>query len=240
MLTKFRPLFRHEGVYAGLNRLGGRRVQYKYHPHFRDNRAAMCTTTIFQIENFLTPADLKDYGIAPMPKYDEARKLLHAHPGPFQHYVGSSTVPEEDLPMMGAVMADFGNELGTSTTPITIPHSYKYLQNQESVIMLDLVYRRSRWRQHSSTPQNTPCSEKCAALFRLAKIQWPRLIRLSRRYGKPAPKSLTRGSPISTIDTPIHKTAEMYCPGRQAEVLPPGDAFYSDLQIASSKKSSGG
>ncbi|NLW74268.1 MAG: hypothetical protein GX057_05165 [Clostridiales bacterium] len=115
---------------------------------FSENRAAMCTTMIYQIENFLTPSGFEsDYGIAPMPKYDEAQENYYTH---IQDQLSVmsivATVPEDDLPMMGAVM-----ELISAMSYKYVYNayyntalSYKYLQNQESVIMLDLVYRSIR------------------------------------------------------------------------------------------------
>lgn len=112
---------------------------------FSDNHAAMCTTMIYQIENFLTPSGFEgDYGIAPMPKYDENQESYYTH---IQDQLSVmsivSTVPEDDLPMMGAVM-----ELISAMSYKYVYNayyktalSYRYLQNPESVVMLDLIYR---------------------------------------------------------------------------------------------------
>lgn len=142
-------LFRNEGVYS-VGSTGSEDGAYSTNiiRIFSENRAAMCTTMIYQIENFLTPRGFEgDYGIAPMPKYDEAQENYYTH---IQDQLSVmsvvSTVSEEDLPMMGAVM-----ELISAMSYRYVYNayyntalSYKYLQNQESVVMLDLIYRSIR------------------------------------------------------------------------------------------------
>jgi hypothetical protein len=108
----------------------------------------MCTTIVYQLESFLTPSGFAgSYGIAPMPKYDEAQENYHTH---IQDQLSVmsvvATVPENELPMIGAVMeaiSAYSYEYVYNAYYKTAL-SYKYLQNEQSVIMLDLIYRSIR------------------------------------------------------------------------------------------------
>ncbi len=111
---------------------------------FSSGNAAMCTTMIFQIENFLTPNNFADdYGIVPMPKYDEAQQDYFTHVQDQLSVIGVvSTVNEADLPMMGAVLEVLSEESYKTIYPAYYKTalSYKYLQNEQSIEMLDLIY----------------------------------------------------------------------------------------------------
>ncbi len=115
---------------------------------FSDNRAAMCTTMIFQLENFLTPRGFEsDYGIAPMPKYNEDQENYYTH---IQDQLSVmsiiATAQADDLAMLGAVMEAISafSYKHVYNAYYKTALSYKYLQNEESVAMLDLIYRSIR------------------------------------------------------------------------------------------------
>lgn len=112
--------------------------------HFNDKRAAMCTTMIFQIENFLTPNNFDgDYGIAPIPKYDAAQADYYTHVQDQLSVIGIvSTVAENDREIIGTFMEKLAEQSYEHVYPAYYENalSYRYLQNEQSVEMLDLIY----------------------------------------------------------------------------------------------------
>ncbi len=113
--------------------------------HFNDKRAAMCTTMIFQIENFLTPNNFDgEYGIAPIPKYDENQDEYYTHVQDQLSVMGMvATVSEDDREIIGTVMEKISEQSYANVYPAYYENalSYRYLQNEESVEMLDLIYQ---------------------------------------------------------------------------------------------------
>jgi hypothetical protein len=82
-----------------------------------------------------------------MPKYDEAQENYYTH---IQDQLSVmsvvATVPETDLPMIGAVMEAISalSYKYVYNAYYKTALSYKYLQNEQSVVMLDLIYRSIR------------------------------------------------------------------------------------------------
>lgn len=110
---------------------------------FDEGRAMMVTCMIGKIETNLREY-AGDYGILPMPKYDINQKNYRTC---VQDQVSGFgvpvTVPEDDLAMLGAVLECLGSESYKTVVDAYYDTalSYKYLNNAESVVMLDLTYR---------------------------------------------------------------------------------------------------
>lgn len=111
---------------------------------FSENKAAMCTTTIYKIESYLTPRNFESsYGIAPIPKYDENQSEYYTHVQDQLSVIGVvSTVSGDDVAMMGAVLDKIAEQSYKHVYPAYYKSalSYKYLQDAQSVEMLDLIY----------------------------------------------------------------------------------------------------
>ena len=138
-------LFNNEGVYSvGSTSAEDGSDDTVIISHFNDSRAAMCTTMIFQIENFLTPNNFDDeYGIAPIPKYDENQTEYYTHVQDQLSVIGIvATVDEKDREIIGTVMEKLSEQSYEHVYPAYYENalSYRYLQNEESVQMLDLIY----------------------------------------------------------------------------------------------------
>ena len=138
-------LFNNEGVYSvGSTSAEDGSDDTVIISHFNDSRAAMCTTMIFQIENFLTPNNFDDeYGIAPIPKYDENQTEYFTHVQDQLSVIGIvSTVAENEREIIGTVMEKLSEQSYASVYPAYYEKalSYRYLQNEQSVEMLDLIY----------------------------------------------------------------------------------------------------
>lgn len=138
-------LFRNEGVYC-VGKTGTEDGSDKtvIISQFAAGNTAMCTTMIFQIENYLTPNNFEpEYGIAPIPKYNENQEDYYTHIQDQLSVMGVvATVSQDDLPMMGAVMECIAEQSYKYIYPAYYENalSYKYLQNPQSVEMLDLIY----------------------------------------------------------------------------------------------------
>ena len=138
-------LFRNEGVYCvGKTGTADGSDKTVIISQFATGNAAMCTTMIFQIENYLTPNNFEpEYGIAPIPKYNENQEDYYTHIQDRLSVMGIvATVADSDLPMMGAVMECIAEQSYKYIYPAYYENalSYKYLQNPQSVEMLDLIY----------------------------------------------------------------------------------------------------
>lgn len=138
-------LFNNEGVYSvGSTSAEDGSDDTVIISHFNDSRAAMCTTMIFQIENFLTPNNFEDeYGIAPIPKYDKNQTEYYTHVQDQLSVIGMvSTVAENEREIVGTVMEKISEQSYENVYPAYYKNalSYRYLQNEESVVMLDLIY----------------------------------------------------------------------------------------------------
>ena len=138
-------LFRNEGVYCvGKSGTEDGSDKTVIISQFAAGNAAMCTTMIFQIENYLTPNNFEpEYGIAPIPKYDDNQEDYYTHVQDQLTVMGIvATVSQDDLPMMGAVMETIAEQSYKHVFPAYYENalSYKYLQNPQSVEMLDLIY----------------------------------------------------------------------------------------------------
>ncbi len=112
---------------------------------FAEGRCAMATTTVYHIETQLTQSGFDDdYGIVPMPKYNEEQPEYYTHIQDQLSVISIvSTVDRGDLPMMGAVMDQIACFSYKEVFPAYYETalSYRYLQNNESKIMLDLIYK---------------------------------------------------------------------------------------------------
>ncbi len=111
---------------------------------FAEGRCAMGTTTVYHIENTLTSSGFDgDYGIVPMPKYNTDQKEYYTHTQDQLSVMAIvSSVAKEDLPVMGAVMDQISFYSYQEVFPAYYETalSYRYLQNNQSKIMLDLIY----------------------------------------------------------------------------------------------------
>ena len=112
---------------------------------FSERGCAMTTTTIFMIESQLTQSGFTDdYGIVPIPKFNEEQQDYYTHTQDQLTLMGIvSTADAGALPMLGAVMDQISYFSYKEIFPAYYETalSYKYLQNYESKIMLDKIYR---------------------------------------------------------------------------------------------------
>ena len=115
---------------------------------FSEENCAMTTAMIYSIEKSLTSSGFSgDYGIVPMPKYDEDQEEYRTHVQDKLSLMAIvSNSPEEKRDMLGAVMEDTAYRSRTEVFPAYYESalSYRYLQNAESKEMLDLVYNSIR------------------------------------------------------------------------------------------------
>ena len=112
---------------------------------FAAERCAMATTTIYHIENSLTNAGFDhDYGIVPIPKFNLDQPDYYTHSQDQLSVMAIvSSVDKEDLPMMGALMDQISYYSYQEVFPAYYETalSYRYLQNNQSKIMLDKIYK---------------------------------------------------------------------------------------------------
>lgn len=109
---------------------------------FADTKAFMVTTMITKLEVSLR--DFKgEYGILPIPKFDRLQERYHTC---VQDQVSGfsvpATVPESEQEMVGATLECLASESYKTVVDAyyNTALSYKYLNNPESKIMLDLIY----------------------------------------------------------------------------------------------------
>jgi hypothetical protein len=112
---------------------------------FAEEKAAMITTTIYLIETSLTQSEFTgDYGIVPMPKFNKDQQEYRTY-SQDQLSVMSivSSADRDKLEMLGAVMDQISYYSYQEVFPAYYENalSYRYLQNLESKIMLDQIYR---------------------------------------------------------------------------------------------------
>ncbi len=112
---------------------------------FAAQRCAMATTTVYHIENSLTNAGFDhDYGIVPMPKYNQDQADYYTHTQDQLSLMAIvSSVDKDKLPMMGAVMDQIAYYSYREVFPAYYETalSYRYLQNAQSKVMLDMIYK---------------------------------------------------------------------------------------------------
>ena len=111
---------------------------------FAASKSMMATVQVFALETNVGELMEFDYGIVPMPKFDENQQNYATYVQDQVTAVGiSSSIADEDvIAMMGAVL-----ECMASESYATVVDAYyetalskKYLQNPESKEMLDLIY----------------------------------------------------------------------------------------------------
>ncbi len=114
---------------------------------FAKGNGAMCTTRLVAAEQ----ADIRDmeeqYGIVPMPKYDEAQ----AEYGTLQHdqftvYAVPATISEDKFQMVGAVLEVMASESLRTVKPAyyEIALKRKYMSDPVAWEMLDLIFNTIR------------------------------------------------------------------------------------------------
>ena len=111
---------------------------------FGNGRCLMTTSMIFNIEKTLTASGFSDeYGIVPIPKYDRDQAEYRTHTQDQLSLMAvPSTVDTATLPMIGTVMQCISYRSYNDVFPAYYETalSYRYLQNKESVDMLNLIY----------------------------------------------------------------------------------------------------
>jgi len=111
---------------------------------FASKEAAMITTMVFQIENNLRNSGFDDeYGIAPIPKYNSDQTDYYTHTQDQLTLMAIvSTAPDATLGELGAVMDRIAYQSYVDVFPAYYENalSYRYLQNNESKLMLDKIY----------------------------------------------------------------------------------------------------
>ena len=114
---------------------------------FANGNGAMCTTRLVAVEQ----GDIRDmeeqYGIVPMPKYDEVQPAY----GTLQHdqftvYAVPSTAAEDKLPLLGAVLEVMASESLRTVKPAyyEIALKRKYMSDPVAWDMLDLIFNTIR------------------------------------------------------------------------------------------------
>ena len=104
----------------------------------------MATVQVFALETNVGDLSAFDYGIAPMPKFDENQQNYATYVQDQVTGVGisSTLIDEGQISMVGAVLECMAS--GSYHTVVDAYYStalsYKYLQNPESKEMLDLIY----------------------------------------------------------------------------------------------------
>ncbi len=109
---------------------------------FVGGKVAMASMKVQALEERLRKVDF-EYSIAPLPKYDSNQENFGTY---VQDQVTIMGLPitkgESEMPMLGAVMECLADESYKQTYPAYFETalSYQYLQNQESVEMLQIIY----------------------------------------------------------------------------------------------------
>ncbi len=111
---------------------------------FANGVSMMATVQVFALETNVGDLAEFDYGIAPMPKFDENQQNYATYVQDQVTAVGiSSSIADEDtLAMLGAVLECMASESYATVVDAyySTALSYQYLQNPESKEMLDLIY----------------------------------------------------------------------------------------------------
>lgn len=111
---------------------------------FAKSGSMMATVQVFALETNVGDLAEFDYGIAPMPKFDENQESYATYVQDQVTGIGvSSSIADEDtLSMMGAVLECMASESYATVVDAyySTALSYQYLQNPESKEMLDLIY----------------------------------------------------------------------------------------------------
>ena len=111
---------------------------------FAASKSMMATVQVFALETNVGDLAEFDYGIAPMPKFDENQENYATYVQDQVTGIGvSSSISDEDtLAMMGAVLECMASESYATVVDAyySTALSYQYLQNPESKEMLDLIY----------------------------------------------------------------------------------------------------
>ena len=111
---------------------------------FAKSGSMMATVQVFALETNVGDLAEFDYGIAPMPKFDENQESYATYVQDQVTGIGvSSSIADEDtLSMMGAVLECMASESCATVVDAyySTALSYQYLQNPESKEMLDLIY----------------------------------------------------------------------------------------------------
>ena len=114
---------------------------------FAAEEGAMATVQLYALEQSIGKIDFK-YGIVPMPMFDTNQDRYYSY---VQDQVTSfgilTCTPESDLPMIGAVLDLFGYESYNRVVPEYYGRSlsYKFLKDEESQEMLDLIYETTEF-----------------------------------------------------------------------------------------------
>lgn len=111
---------------------------------FAKSGSMMATVQVFALETNVGDLGLFDYGIAPMPKFDENQENYATYVQDQVTGIGisSSIADEEKMAMLGAVLECMASESYATVVDAyySTALSYQYLQNPESKEMLDLIY----------------------------------------------------------------------------------------------------
>ncbi len=111
---------------------------------FAKSGSMMATVQVFALETNVGDLAEFDYGIAPMPKFDENQENYATYVQDQVTGIGvSSSIADEDtLAMMSAVLECMASESYATVVDAyySTALSYQYLQNPESKEMLDLIY----------------------------------------------------------------------------------------------------
>ena len=111
---------------------------------FASSKSMMATVQVFALETNVGDLAEFDYGIAPMPKFDENQENYATYVQDQVTGIGvSSAISDEDtMAMMGAVLECMASESYATVVDAyySTALSYQYLQNPESKEMLDLIY----------------------------------------------------------------------------------------------------
>lgn len=111
---------------------------------FAASKSMMATVQVFALETNVGDLAEFDYGIVPMPKFDENQEKYATYVQDQVTGIGvSSSISDEDtLAMMGAVLECMASESYATVVDAyySTALSYQYLQNPESKEMLDLIY----------------------------------------------------------------------------------------------------
>ncbi|MBQ7379038.1 MAG: hypothetical protein IJW70_05090 [Clostridia bacterium] len=114
---------------------------------FADGNGAMCTTRLVAAEQSDIRNMEEQYGIVPMPKYEKEQ----AEYGTLQHdqftvYAIPSTVKEDKLPLLGAVLEVMASESLRTVKPAyyEIALKRKYMSDPIAWEMLDLIFNTIR------------------------------------------------------------------------------------------------
>lgn len=111
---------------------------------FSHGKSMMATVQVFALETNVGDLSAFDYGIAPIPKFDENQQNYATYVQDQVTGVGisSTLIDEGQIAMVGAVLECMAS--GSYHTVVDAYYStalsYKYLQNPESKEMLDLIY----------------------------------------------------------------------------------------------------